>query len=174
MGQLYYHSIMRKCTKCRLGANFSLAEPITTLEISEKPSLLTNMLIANTTGTQPLFTIRSHVAFTARTITQPFNTVITHAARVRVANTYDARTATKIMQRMIKNAANGNKYYPNNTSGRLNPISRIPLILLNGRHQQHVHMLVTKRGKVIQSYDYSAIKRTGNWRACPIGSKTML
>jgi hypothetical protein len=139
-----------------------LAEPTAILEISKKPSLLTNVLIANTTSTQPLFTIKPHVIYTARTITQPFNTVITHAARVRVANTYDARTATKIMQRMIKNAANGNKYYPNNTSGRLNPISKIPLTLLNGRHQQHVHMLATKRGKVIQSYDYSATKRTGN------------
>jgi hypothetical protein len=135
MGQLYYHSMMRKCTKCRSRVNFSLAEPIVIFEISEKPSLLTGVLIANTTGTQPLFAIRSHGAYSVRTITQSFNTVVIHAARVRVANTYDARTATKIMRRMIKNAANGNKCYPENTSGRLDPTSRIPLTLLNGRHQ---------------------------------------
>ena len=126
---------MRKCINGRLGANFSLAELIAILEISEKLSLLINVLIANTTGTQPLFAIEPHVVYTARTITQPFNTVVTHAARVRVANTYDAQTVTRIMRRMIKNVANGNKCYPDNTSGRLDPISRIPLVLLNGRHQ---------------------------------------
>jgi hypothetical protein len=112
-----------------------LAEPTAILEISEKPSLLTGMLIANTTGTQPLFAIEPHVVYTARTITQPFNTVVTHAARVRVANTYDAQIAIRIMRRMIKSAANGNKCYPDNISGRLDPISRTPLTLLNGRHQ---------------------------------------
>ena len=135
MGQLYYYSTTRKCIKCRSGANFSWAELIVTLEISEKPSLLTDVLIANTTGTQPLFAIEPHVIYTARTITQPFNIVITHAARIRIANTYDAQTATRIMRRMIKSAANGNKCYPDNTSGRLDPISRTPLTLLNGRHQ---------------------------------------
>jgi hypothetical protein len=135
MGQLYYYLITRKCTKCRSEANFSLAEPIAILEISEKPSLLTDMLIANITGTQSLFAIEPYVIYTARTITQPFNTVITHAARVRVANTYDAQTATRIIRRMIKSVANGNKYYPDNTSGRLDLISRTPLTLLNNRHQ---------------------------------------
>jgi hypothetical protein len=135
MGQLYYYSIMRKCIKCRSGVNFSLAESIAILEISEKPSRLTGVLTANTTGIQPLFVIRPHVVYTARTIMQPFNTIVIHAARVRVANTYDARTAMKIMRRMIKNAANGNKCYLDNTGGRLGLISRIPLILLNGRYQ---------------------------------------
>jgi hypothetical protein len=93
------------------------------------------MLIANITGTQPLFIIEPHVIYTARTITQSFNIVITYAARVKIANTYDTQTATRIMRRMIKSAANDNKYYPDNTSGRLDPINRTSLILLNGRYQ---------------------------------------
>lgn len=112
-----------------------MAEPTAILEISKKPSLLTNVLIANTTSTQPLFTIKPHVIYTARTITQPFNTVITHAARVRVTNTYDAQTTTRIIRQIIKSATNGNKCYPDNISGRLDPISRTPLTLFNSRHQ---------------------------------------
>jgi hypothetical protein len=135
MDQLYYHSITRKCTKCRLRANFSWAELTAILEISEKPSLLTDMLIANITGTQPLFVIEPSVIYITRTITQSFNTVIIYAARVRIANTYNAQTTTKIMRRMIKNATNSNKCYPDNISGRLDPISRIPLALLNSRYQ---------------------------------------
>jgi hypothetical protein len=134
MGQLYYYSITRKCTKYRLGANFSWAEPTVILEILEKLSLLISVLIANITGIQPLFTIESPVIYTARTITQSFNTVVTYAARVRIANTYNAQIATKIMRRMIKNATNSNKYYPDNISGRLDLISRISLALFNGRH----------------------------------------
>jgi hypothetical protein len=100
---------MKKCIKCRSGVNFSLAEPIAILEISGKPSLLTGVLTANTMGIQPLFVIEPQDAYIARKIIQPFNTIVIHAAQTMVANTYDARTATKIMQRMIKNAANGNK-----------------------------------------------------------------
>jgi hypothetical protein len=174
MGQLYYHSTTRKCTKCRSGANFSLAEPTAILEISEKPSLLTGVLIANTTGTQPLFAIGPHDVYIVWMIMQSFSINATYAARATVANTYDARIAMKIMRRMIKNVANGNKCYLGSIGGRFDPISRIHPTLPNGRHQQHVYMRATKRGKGIQSYDYSVTKCIGNRRACPIGLGTIL
>jgi hypothetical protein len=79
MGQLYYYSIMRKCTKCRLGVNFSLAEPIAILETLEKLSLLTDVLIANITGIQPLFAIGPYDAYIARTIMQSLNIAVIHA-----------------------------------------------------------------------------------------------
>ena len=67
-----------------------LAEPIAILEISGKPSLLTDMLTANTIGIQPLFIIKPQDAYIARKIIQLFSTIAIHAAQTMVANTYDA------------------------------------------------------------------------------------
>jgi hypothetical protein len=64
----YYHSTTKKCIKCRLEVNFSLAEPIAIPEILKKSSRLISVLIANTMGTRPLFTIKPHDAYTARAI----------------------------------------------------------------------------------------------------------
>jgi hypothetical protein len=108
-----YYSITKKCIKCRLEANFSLAESIAIPEISKKPSRLTDVLIANIIDTRPLFVIKPHDAYTARATIQPFNISVTHAAQARIANTSHALIALEAMQRTIKNATNGKSYCKN-------------------------------------------------------------